>query len=316
MTPEQALAHAWLNRPAEAVVPNDDYAMDMGSMVPDFASAGMSSVGSQSSATLAGGAVAAALAATMDTGASPAIPPADLMAQPGSLPPAAALPSPQPPVSSALPPVSPDPAGIAIPARGQGQLSPNLAMYQQLGVSAPPDVIYAAMNSMASKPSGVAMSVSSYGDAGAGAESLPNAGMLSRSVAMYGSSLQQKPNLINHVRYNFNARRTFRRAVDKIKAVNRLTGLGREASSRSNLSASNSQSDLAAHLSRDNSDDSANTAIRPPSPHMGVLPKPMETESNSPGSEGTARDDSADLLKARSDGTLADEVEAMEIDAV
>lgn len=221
-----------------------------------------------------GGAVAGALAEAMDTHGTPLMAPNSAGSATVS-----ALPSPSAPERPPSPPPpvpEPDtryedaeePAGIAIPGRKSGYSTPQR---QLLGASAPPDVIYQMMNSL----NQITVSYDPVA-------SLPGTAMLSRSVAPFGMSLP-KPNLINHVRFNFNARRTFRRAVDTVKAVNRLQHAVTHESPSISRAASKqgSASDL---NGRDGSEDSDETAIRSVSPNIGVLPKP---ELEKDGSEGT-----------------------------
>ena len=111
-----------------------------------------------------------------------------------------------------------------------------------------------------------------------------------------------------------------------MKVANRLQHFGRDSPSRGTLSKSTSANDLLQvgsgdiGMSRDNSTDSMGLPSgRAASPNLGVLPKPDGLSGgNSPDSEMTTRDassDNQDLLKTRSDGTLLENADAMEVDA-
>lgn len=53
----------------------------------------------------------------------------------------------------------------------------------------------------------------------------------------------ERPNILNNVRDNFNARKTFRKAVDAVKAINSLRSHSRSSSLANLLEASRSEAD-------------------------------------------------------------------------
>jgi hypothetical protein len=57
------------------------------------------------------------------------------------------------------------------------------------------------------------------------------------------SPVGERPNILNNVRDNFNARRTFKKAVDAVKAINNLRSHSRSPSLANLLEVSRSEAD-------------------------------------------------------------------------